>query len=44
MVLAHKGLISIRGFSHVQVFVTTGTVACQASLFLEFSRQEYFSG
>ena len=30
--------------SHVQLFVTPWTVSCQAPLFLEFSRQEYWSG
>ena len=29
---------------HVVVFATPWTVACQASLFMEFSRQEYWSG
>ena len=29
--------------SAVQLFVTPGTVACQALLFTEFSRQEYWS-
>ena len=27
-----------------QLFVTPSTVACQAPLFMEFSRQEYWSG
>ena len=31
-------------FSHVQLFVTLWTVACQASLCMGFSRQEYCSG
>ena len=31
-------------FSHVQLFATPWTVACQAPLFMEFSRQEYCSG
>ena len=31
-------------FSRVQHFVTLWTVACQASLFMGFSRQEYWSG
>ena len=31
-------------FSRVWVFVTPRTVACQAPLFMEFSRQEYWSG
>ena len=30
--------------SHVQLFVTTWTVAQQAPLSMEFSRQEYWSG
>ena len=30
--------------SHVQLFVTPWTVARQASLFMGFSRQEYWSG
>ena len=30
-------------FSHVQLFVTPWTVAHQASLSMEFSRQEYWS-
>ena len=31
-------------FSHVQLFATLGTVACQALLSMEFSRQEYLRG
>ena len=31
-------------FSHVRLFVTLWTVACQAPLSMEFSRQEYWSG
>ena len=31
-------------FSHVQLFVTLWTIACQAPLSMEFSRQEYWSG
>ena len=31
-------------FSHVQIFVTHWTVARQAPLSMEFSRQEYWSG
>ena len=30
-------------FSHVQVFVTLWTIACQAPLSMGFSRQEYWS-
>ena len=31
-------------FSHVQLFVTLWTMACQAPLSMGFSRQEYCSG
>ena len=31
-------------FSHVRLFATQWTVACQASLSMGFSRQEYWSG
>ena len=31
-------------FSHVQLFVTLWTVACQASLSMGISRQEHWSG
>ena len=31
-------------FSRVWLFVTSWTVACQAPLFMEFSRQEYWRG
>ena len=31
-------------FSHVQLFVTLWTIACQAPLSMEFSRQEYWNG
>ena len=31
-------------FSHVRLFATLWTVACQAPLSMEFSRQEYWSG
>ena len=30
--------------SRVQLFATPRTVACQAALFMEFSRQEYWKG
>ena len=30
--------------SHVQLFATPWTVACQAPLSMEFPRQEYWSG
>ena len=31
-------------YGHIQIFVTPWTVACQAALFMGFSRQEYWSG
>ena len=31
-------------FSHVQFFETLWTIACQAPLFMGFSRQEYWNG
>ena len=31
-------------FSHVRLFATPWTVACQAPLSMEFSRQEYWNG
>ena len=31
-------------FSHVRLFVTLWTVACQAPLCVRFSRKEYWSG
>ena len=31
-------------FSHVRLFVILWTVACQAPLFMGFSRKEYWSG
>ena len=33
-----------QSLSRVRLFVAPGTVACQAPLFMEFSRQEYWSG
>ena len=33
-----------KSLSHVQLFATPLTVACQASLFMEFSRPEYWMG
>ena len=35
---------ALSGFSRVRLFVTLWTVACQASLSMGFSRQEYWSG
>ena len=40
----HETLYVLRHFSHVQLFVTPWTVACQAPLSLGFSQQEYWSG
>ena len=34
----------LRHFSRVQLFVTPGTVAHQAPVSMEFSKQEYWSG
>ena len=45
--LSHLGSTSVKmlsHFCHVQLFATTWTVAHQASLSMEFSRQEYWSG
>ena len=36
--------VSACSLSHIQLFVTPWTVACQAPLSMEFSRQEYWSG
>ena len=37
-------LQSVRMLSRVSLFMTSWTVAHQAPLFMEFSRQEYWSG
>ena len=34
----------LSSFSCIQLFVTIWTIACQAPLSMEFSRQEYWSG
>ena len=34
----------MKSLSHIQLFVTPWTVAHQAPPFMEFSRQEYWSG
>ena len=39
-----QSLCLLRGFSHVQLFGTPWTEACQAPLSMGFSRQEYGSG
>ena len=38
-----QSLRKCSSLSHVQIFVTPWTVACQAPLSMEFSRQEYWS-
>ena len=35
---------SVKSLSHVQLFITPWTIALQAPLSMEFSRQEYWSG
>ena len=37
-------IVAVQLLSHVQLFVTPWTVACQDPLFLGFFRQEYWSG
>ena len=37
-------LLKCQSLSHVQLFATPGTVACQAPLSTEFSRQECWNG
>ena len=41
MTLVHVCMLS---FSHILLFETPWTIACQAPLFMGFSRQEYRSG
>ena len=41
-VVLHAWMLSC--FSHVQLFATSWTIACQAPLPMDFSRQEYWSG
>ena len=36
--------LCVCALSHIWLFVTPRTVACQAPLYMEFSRQEYWSG
>ena len=36
--------VKVKSFSHVRLFATPWTVAYQAPLSMEFSRQEYWSG
>ena len=40
----HSGQCVLSHFSHVQLFTTLWTVACQAPLPMGFFRQEYWSG
>ena len=35
--------IEVKSLSRVRLFATPWTVACQAPLYMEFSRQEYWS-
>ena len=42
--LMMKSVFIVQLLSHVRIFVTPWTVACQAPLSMEFSRQEYWSG
>ena len=37
-------MVKVKWLSRVQLFATPWTVAYQAPLFIEFSRQEYWSG
>ena len=39
-----KGVSEVKSLSRVRLFVTPWTVAHQASLSMEFSRHEYWSG
>ena len=39
-----RGECMLSRFSHVRLFVTLWTLACQAPLSMGFSRQEYWSG
>ena len=41
---AWKWKVKVKSFSHVWLFVTPWTAACQAPPFMGFSRQEYWSG
>ena len=36
--------VHARELSHIQLFATAWTIARQAPLFMEFSRQQYWSG
>ena len=41
---AWKGKVKVKSLSHVQLFATPWTAACQAPPSMGFSRQEYWSG
>ena len=41
---AWKWKVKVKSLSHVRLFATPWTVACQAPLSVGFSRQEYWSG
>ena len=42
--LLMKVKVKVKSLSHVQLFATPWTVACQAPLSMGFSRQEHWSG
>ena len=42
--LSRFSIVKVKSLSHVWLFVTTWTVACQALLSVGFSGQEYWSG
>ena len=42
--LSEESDVKVKSLSHVQLFVTPGTLADQAPLSMEFSREEYWSG
>ena len=37
-------MMKVKSLSHIQLFVTLWTVACQAPQSMGFSKQEYWSG
>ena len=41
---SNKRVVVVKSLSHVRLFATPWTVACQAPLSMGFSRQEYWSG
>ena len=43
-VITSAVMVLVCCFSHVWLFATLWTIACQAPLFMGFSRQEYWSG